>query len=112
MATINKNAIEKTKQVLIDNGIDEDEVETVLQAIGYTLLNKELFPTSEEKEYTVCLSVNARFDITVKAKCAKDAFKQAQQYELDINDFRLMDSVDTVPVHCYTSDGLIEYYKL
>lgn len=31
-------------QVLIDNGIEEDEAATVLQALGYVLLNTELFP--------------------------------------------------------------------
>ena len=36
-----KNAAEK---VLIDNGIDEDEAQIVLQAIGYTLLDEELYP--------------------------------------------------------------------
>ena len=29
--------------VFVDNGIDEDEAETVLQAIGYTLIDTELF---------------------------------------------------------------------
>lgn len=41
---ITEEEIEKTLQVLIDNGIDEDEAEIVLQAIGYTLLDVELFP--------------------------------------------------------------------
>ena len=36
-------AIRKTLQVLADNGIPADETETVLQAIGYTLLDMELF---------------------------------------------------------------------
>lgn len=36
--------INRTIQCLIDNGIDEDEAEIVLQAIGYTLLDVELFP--------------------------------------------------------------------
>lgn len=31
------------EQCLIDNGIDEDEVETVLQALGYILLDTELY---------------------------------------------------------------------
>lgn len=107
---INKEVIEKTKQVLIDNGIDEDEVETVLQAVGYTLLNKELFPELKEREYTVSLAINARLDLTVKARSIKDAFKQAQHYELDISDFKLIHSVDTVPVNCYTPDGeFIDY---
>lgn len=44
--TITQRNIDQTKKVLIDNGIEEDEVEVVLQAIGYTLLDVELF--SEE----------------------------------------------------------------
>jgi hypothetical protein len=41
---ISKNRIEDAKRVLADNGIENDETETVLQAIGYTLLDAELFP--------------------------------------------------------------------
>lgn len=36
--------IKKAEQVLIDNGIEEDEADTVLQAVGYTLLDVELYP--------------------------------------------------------------------
>ena len=49
MITIDKSKvitddnITKSLQVLIDNGIDEDEAEVVLQAIGYTLIDTELF---------------------------------------------------------------------
>ena len=39
--------IHMSEQVLVDNGIEEDEAETVLQAIGYTLLDVELYPVSE-----------------------------------------------------------------
>lgn len=39
---INKENVDKTLKVLIDNGIDEDEAETVLQAIGYALIDTEL----------------------------------------------------------------------
>lgn len=35
--------ISNAEQVLIDNGIDPDEAQTVLQAIGYTLLNEALY---------------------------------------------------------------------
>lgn len=38
---------EKTKsaeQCLIDNGIEPDEAGTVLQALGYILLDSELYP--------------------------------------------------------------------
>ncbi len=40
---ITKDQITKAQQCLIDNGIDADESETVLQALGYILMNKELF---------------------------------------------------------------------
>lgn len=36
--------IRKAEQILIDNGIEDDEAETVLQAIGYVLLDEELYP--------------------------------------------------------------------
>ena len=41
---ITEEEIERTLKVLIDNGIENEEAETVLQAIGYTLLDAELFP--------------------------------------------------------------------
>lgn len=40
---IKRSNIEESLQVLIDNGIEPDEAEAVLQAIGYTLLDEELF---------------------------------------------------------------------
>lgn len=43
-----KEEIKKSEQVLIDNGIEKDEAQVVLQALGYTLLGVELYP--EEKE--------------------------------------------------------------
>ena len=43
--------IKRTKKVLIDNGIEEDEVDVVLQAIGYTLIDTELYPYPECEEY-------------------------------------------------------------
>lgn len=36
--------IKATEQILIDNGVDEDEANTVLQAVGYALLDTELYP--------------------------------------------------------------------
>ena len=36
--------IKKAEEVLADNGIEEDETSEVLQAIGYTLLDAELYP--------------------------------------------------------------------
>ena len=37
--------IKKAEQILIDNGIEEDEAKIVLQALGYTLLDEEIYPT-------------------------------------------------------------------
>ena len=42
-AFITKADIKKAEQILIDNGIEADEADTVLQAIGYALLNTELY---------------------------------------------------------------------
>lgn len=43
-----KNRIEtnrsKAEQCLIDNGIESDEAAVVLQALGYVLLDEELYP--------------------------------------------------------------------
>ncbi len=41
---MSETKIQKAIQCLIDNGIEEDEAEVVLQALGYILLNEELFP--------------------------------------------------------------------
>lgn len=48
---VNVEDIKRAKQVLIDNGIEEDEVDVVLQAIGYTLLDTELYPYPQCEEY-------------------------------------------------------------
>lgn len=42
--TIDKSKIESAINILIDNGIDEDDAVTVLQALGYVLLDTELEP--------------------------------------------------------------------
>ena len=38
-----KSDIIHAEQILIDNGIEEDEAQTVLQALGYALLDAELY---------------------------------------------------------------------
>lgn len=39
-----QNNRSKAEQCLIDNGIEPDEASTVLQALGYILLDEELYP--------------------------------------------------------------------
>ena len=46
---IDQDRIKKAEQILADNGIDQDEVDTVLQAIGYALLDTELYPNNCER---------------------------------------------------------------
>jgi len=46
-AVIDCTDIKKAEQVLIDNGIEPDEASTVLQAIGYALLDTELYPEED-----------------------------------------------------------------
>jgi hypothetical protein len=45
-----KNTVEAAEKVLVDNGIEEDEASTVLQAIGYALMDTELYPEDEDDE--------------------------------------------------------------
>lgn len=39
--------IEKAEQCLIDNGIEKDEAQTVLQALGYILLDVDFYDEIE-----------------------------------------------------------------
>jgi hypothetical protein len=39
-----KNNLSKAEQCLVDNGIEPDEAPVVLQALGYILLDEELYP--------------------------------------------------------------------
>lgn len=41
---ITESAIEKAEKVLSDNGVEADEVKSVLQALGYVLLDCEMYP--------------------------------------------------------------------
>ena len=48
---VTKEDINRTLKVLIDNGIEKDEAGTVLQAIGYTLIDTELEDLIPEEYY-------------------------------------------------------------
>ena len=52
---ISKEKIKLAEKCLVDNGIEEDEAEIVLQALGYILLDMELYPDEDKKstEYVV-----------------------------------------------------------
>lgn len=42
--TITAEKIKAAEMCLIDNGIEEDEARIVLQALGYILMDTELYP--------------------------------------------------------------------
>lgn len=44
-----QNNRSKAEQCLVDNGIEPDEALIVLQALGYILLDEELYPEEEVK---------------------------------------------------------------
>ena len=60
-AGILNTSIKKAEQVLVDNGIEQDEAATVLQALGYALLDKELYPKMEIFYFTYGTDKNFPF---------------------------------------------------
>lgn len=60
-AGILNTSIKKAEQVLVDNGIEQDEAATVLQALGYALLDKELYPKMETFYFTYGTDKNFPF---------------------------------------------------
>lgn len=44
MMGISRWKVEQAEKILIDNGIEKDEAPTVLQALGYALMDTELYP--------------------------------------------------------------------
>ena len=60
---IDQDRIKKAEQILADNGIDQDEVDTVLQAIGYALLDTELYPNNSERPADIKKAVEYFVDI-------------------------------------------------
>lgn len=56
MEKITRSMVRGAEKVLVDNGIDPSEAETVLQALGYVLLNKELY--SGQTEVIECTEID------------------------------------------------------
>ena len=44
---ITADSVKAAEKVLADNGIEEDETQSVLQAVGYALADVELYPAPE-----------------------------------------------------------------
>ena len=56
MEKITRSMVRSAEKVLTDNGVDPLEVETVLQALGYVLLDKELY--SGQTEVIECTEID------------------------------------------------------
>lgn len=52
----------KAEQILIDNGIERDEAEAVLQAIGYALLDIELY--DNQFNGSILEKIRARYSLS------------------------------------------------
>lgn len=73
--------IKNAEGVLIDNGVDESDVHDVLQAIGYVLLNEELYPSSDES--TITSSTNA-VDLSSAISTGKSCISELRKIYPDI----------------------------
>ena len=114
---MDKEVIKKAEQCLIDNGIDVDEASTVLQALGYILLDTELYPKlseeydeKSEKEWIVPVAWEQVGFIKVKAENAEKAFEKVHN---DKEDYPLPSyseyTTGSFDVACESPD-LIEIY--
>lgn len=56
MEKITRSMVRGAEKVLVDNGIDPSEAETVLQALGYVLLDTELY--SKQTEVIECTEID------------------------------------------------------
>lgn len=52
-SVISKEDIIRAEQILIDNGIDKDEASVVLQAVGYAMLDLELYDEENDEHSTI-----------------------------------------------------------
>lgn len=68
---IDESKIIAAEKCLIDNGIEADEASTVLQAIGYILLDSELYPDTEA-EKCADLTIKPEYEESRKEKAAAD----------------------------------------
>lgn len=89
VATINgyirEDHIKKAERCLVDNGIDADEACEVLQALGYILLDTELYPTRKMKKKRIKLFyMYGSYEIIIKVfgngLCVKDAVREAEEW--------------------------------
>ncbi len=80
---IEKEKIKLAEKCLMDNGIEANEVETVLQAIGYILIDEELYPEGDKvpdmKIWKVPVCWQACGHYFVRAKSFEDAAKYIEK---------------------------------
>lgn len=101
--SITAEHIRRAEQVLRDNGIAEDEVKTVLQAIGYTLCDTELYPAdgadlpaSAEQEY-----------FGIVRWCREDIVGKMKEKHIETTEERVAQVINQLSHHSFT-DMMIE----
>ena len=87
-------------QVLIDNGVEEDEAEVVLRAIGHTLLDEELFPDGEGDFGEECeeAAESDLVHVILRDGNADDAIEALEAAEIDaefLDDTRILVPADS-----------------
>jgi len=119
--SITKEKFDKAKQCLIDNGIDFDEVETVLQALCYILFDEEterFFADEEATELEHDIqSCRMTVDEFIYNECRQDVIaylsQQEEEYftkrgctkEAILNDKEVIDKIAFEHKKCVTSFG-------
>lgn len=79
MEKITRSMVRGAEKILVDNGIDPSEAETVLQALGYVLLDKELY--SGQTEVIECTEIDP-FDYERDHQELKKAKAASVQYQV------------------------------
>ena len=99
---ISKETIKNAEQVLVDNGIDEDEASTVLQALGFVLLDEDLY---QPKYRARCI----QWDRTVDNGKHLDA-DLPSEVTVSFEDLNLPDNATNNEIEDAMSEYLVETY--
>ena len=99
---ISIDKIKSAEQILIDNGIDADEASTVLQAIGFALLDKDLY----ECKY---VAKNIKWDRTDEDGEHIDA-DLPSEVTVSFEDLQLADNATDTEIEDALAVYLTDYY--
>ena len=96
--------IRNAEQILIDNGIEPDEASTVLQAIGFALLDKDLY---EPKYRARCIQWDRADD---DGKLVKPFIDLPSEVTVTLEDLNLPDNATDEDIEDALAEYLTENY--